>query len=402
MSKPFTDEEMSVLSELAYKSDVIKEGDSFDKVLNDPNIDKWLRKRLKKQYGPIIDNLKKKVNGKNYVVVKTKNIKSTGFGAISIKSPNNEVIVAARGTDGLTAVNDIVNGDAGLVFANGQTAQHKNMERFLDELQKKNYKGFYFTGHSLGGNLAMHGAIYMANTKKVKGVVTFNAPSFNSWYIAEHIFKISKIKSKVTQYMNEDDWVSDINVLGAITIGNIKIIGGNGKDKIGHGNSNNVIGKDGKFKTVSWKHTHILRDAGNGLKGMLSGVGSLNLGGGFLGIIGGLAFPGFARAFTEFLIRQLFGGMGSAVNPNIQINTGTMKHYASSLARVSSRSKSLDRRMNSLYWHLGIEWDTVINLGKLLRAGVLLDYAGRLDKCVRYLNDTASDFESAESQISNV
>lgn len=86
-------------------------------------------------------------------------------------------------------------------------------------------------------------------------------------------------------------------------------------------------------------------------------------------------------------------------NPYIEINTSTMRTYASNLQSLSSRAKSLDRRMNSLYWHLGIDWSTIINLGKLLSAGIILDFAYRLDKCANYLETTATDFENAEKDI---
>lgn len=89
----------------------------------------------------------------------------------------------------------------------------------------------------------------------------------------------------------------------------------------------------------------------------------------------------------------------ATANPYIEINTSTMRTYASTLHSLSSRAKSLDRRMNSLYWQLGIDWSTIINLGKLLSAGIILDFAYRLDKCANYLETTATDFENAEKDI---
>lgn len=88
-------------------------------------------------------------------------------------------------------------------------------------------------------------------------------------------------------------------------------------------------------------------------------------------------------------------------NPYIVINTITMKNYASQLSALSGRAKRLDSKMNSLYWHLGIDWHTISNLGRLLKAEFILDYAYRLDKCVNYLNQTASDFEKVERDISS-
>ena len=55
--------------------------------------------------------------------------------------------------------------------------------------------------------------------------------------------------------------------------------------------------------------------------------------------------------------------------------------------------------MNNMYWHLGIEWDTIANLGKLFKSGIILDFAGRLDKCANYLDKTAEEFNSVERDL---
>lgn len=107
----------------------------------------------------------------------------------------------------------------------------------------------------------------------------------------------------------------------------------------------------------------------------------------------------FINNFKDWLFKHSEGYKYASANTYIQINTDKMKNYAGQLSALSSRSKSLDRRMNSLYWNLGIEWDTISNLGRLLKAEVVLDFAGRLDKCASYLNETASDFEKAERDI---
>lgn len=89
-------------------------------------------------------------------------------------------------------------------------------------------------------------------------------------------------------------------------------------------------------------------------------------------------------------------------NPYIVINTTTMDSYAKQLRTLSKRAKILDGKMNSLYWHLGIEWDTIANLGRLLKAEFVLDYAYRLDKCANYLSDTARDFDAVERDLQGI
>ena len=108
------------------------------------------------------------------------------------------------------------------------------------------------------------------------------------------------------------------------------------------------------------------------------------------------------KKLKEWLFKNSAGYKYASANPYISINTTTMASYASQLRSLSKRSKSLDQKMNSLYWHLGIEWDTIANLGKLLKSGVILDFAGRLDKCANYLTDTASEFNKVERELANV
>lgn len=110
----------------------------------------------------------------------------------------------------------------------------------------------------------------------------------------------------------------------------------------------------------------------------------------------------FMNNFKEWLFKNSAGYKYASANPYISINTTTMASYASQLRSLSKRSKSLDQKMNSLYWHLGIEWDTIANLGKLLKSGVILDFAGRLDKCANYLTDTSSEFNEVERELANV
>lgn len=110
----------------------------------------------------------------------------------------------------------------------------------------------------------------------------------------------------------------------------------------------------------------------------------------------------FANRFKEWLYCQTAGYKYANANPTISINTTTMQQYAVKLRSLSARSKSLDSKMNSLYWNLGISWDSISNLGKLLKAEVILDFATRLDKCAKYLEDTVDDFNKVEENLLNI
>jgi len=100
-----------------------------------------------------------------------------------------------------------------------ETNQHQKMEEFVRELDSKECAGFHFTGHSLGGNVATHGAVYLGDPDKGKRVVTFNSPGFNTYYRTIHSNHIKGIEDKVVNYHNEGDYVSSIEVsFGEIVI----------------------------------------------------------------------------------------------------------------------------------------------------------------------------------------
>ena len=69
------------------------------------------------------------------------------------------------------------------------------------------------------------------------------------------------------------------------------------------------------------------------------------------------------------------------------------------MSALSTRAKNLDSSMNSLYRNLGIDWSSISNLAALLKAEIVLDFANRLDKCVEYMNQTATDFENVEREL---
>ena len=83
-------------------------------------------------------------------------------------------------------------------------------------------------------------------------------------------------------------------------------------------------------------------------------------------------------------------------NSFINVDTGALRTYADRLARVNSRISKLDRRLDTLYGQVGLR-----DLWSLLQADVLTGYSWRLTRCINYLNDTASDFESVERSLTN-
>lgn len=103
--------------------------------------------------------------------------------------------------------------------------------------------------------------------------------------------------------------------------------------------------------------------------------------------------------FKEWLYHNSTGYKYSSANPYISVDTTSMSLYASQLRNLSGRSKSLDWKMNSLYCQMGIDWNSLAKLGKLLKVGVNLDCAGRLDMCANYLESTANEFNDVEQGL---
>ena len=111
------------------------------------------------------------------------------------------------------------------------------------------------------------------------------------------------------------------------------------------------------------------------------------------------------NGLKEWLFKHSAGYKYAQENPQIVINTTNMESYAKRLNNLSLRAKELDRNMNSYYWQLGIEWDAtraVRNLGNFLTANIVLDYAGRLDRCATCLKEIAEGFNNVENELKSI
>lgn len=228
----FTAEEQAVLAQLSYLDIETSELNpvSLYDVLNNENYREKLNKALSGDpksaggYEDVLTGLINKVEGQDYHIVKSVNDRyDTGFSAIAISDPNNDVTVACRGTEDLTKVgrDEDSNRDALTDVQIGlqkETNQQQELEKFIDDLEDCGYDGYYFTGHSLGGNLAIHGAIYVGDPDKVKGVTTYNAPGFNPKYWDIHAMRIMQLAGKITNYENQYDIVSEIFVKPGETV----------------------------------------------------------------------------------------------------------------------------------------------------------------------------------------
>lgn len=101
---------------------------------------------------------------------------------------------------------------------------------------------------------------------------------------------------------------------------------------------------------------------------------------------------------VESLLNKLFDSKSSraAVDPQIVLDTYKLRSYAERIMNVNRRLANLDRRMDSLYKSVGL-----LDLWNLLQADLCTKYSWRLLRAAEYLNDTAADFEAAETELAN-
>lgn len=140
-------------------------------------------------------------------------IDENGFYGCVIESSSNDAIVAFRGSEGLDNYSGLVNdwAKADIMLLNTrETEQHKEVEKFANELIKRDvltkYKNIATTGHSLGGNLASHFAIISSYEgkepifDKLSQAVNFDGPGVSEEYLEYFEDGVQKAGSKITHY----------------------------------------------------------------------------------------------------------------------------------------------------------------------------------------------------------
>lgn len=404
----FTNEEMAILSQLSYKN--LKRGDRlYDQVyrlITNPTNNQ--ERKLSEEYKSVLEGLLKKTKGKDYVVVKSVNNDVTGFQAFAIKDPNNEVTVACRGTEGFDVLNsnesvkDVMYGDLALLNSR-LTPQQAMMYNFMRELETNAsdyggpFEGYYFTGHSLGGNVATHGAITFTPPNKVKGVVTFNAPGFSDDYLKLYAPKILLLNDKMIHYQNEYDVVSSIFLMpGKIIIVDSQLDSHSLDD---HSIYAFKVGDNGKF---SKKEVQIKQPVTYGVTGLTQYADKNELDA--AKIVGGILclfvvarfvkdFYGFSKEKIEELRKNL-----NPTDGYINVDTWLLRDYANSLEKINKKLKNIDSRLNKFYLDLSVDLGDKMTI---LKADLKVNGEYTLLKCINYLRDTAYDFEQAERNIKN-
>lgn len=424
------DQQNHLLTQLSYQSHILQ-----DKYNGQPL--KEIYEKLASTYGKNnedVKNFKRYIDaGLGDIVIKdVANNNVSGFGAIAFEDSNGNVGITYRGTDGIStdSINDWIGNVNALV--SGTSVQTTEAEAFYEKNRDKNGNNYLY-GHSKGGNLSQ--SVFVNHYDEIAKVHNLNTQPINPYGLTIDQ-KIALNSDKMDIVVTSGDYVWFLGGLG-YTLGKIRVMDNScGADA--HGYSSKRYDKDGNIipgQQPVWEYfayagislvTAGVQAAGAGLQFLYNcGVRIIDFVKDDLipaatsvvnAIVDGVKKIG--RDVSKFIdsVTQFFGNIISkskdwfnknfnagyiyaTSNPYININTTTMDSYANQLRILSKRAKTLDGKMNSLYWHLGIEWDTIANLGKLLRAGVILDFAYRLDKCANYLSDTARDFDAVERDL---
>lgn len=83
-------------------------------------------------------------------------------------------------------------------------------------------------------------------------------------------------------------------------------------------------------------------------------------------------------------------------HPSFRLNTEKMRTYSERLNNVNSRILKVDKRLDSLYWQVGL-----LDLWNLMQADLLTGYSVRVRACANALKNTADDYEKTENKIKN-
>lgn len=206
MNRVHSDVEMDLASMIAYQD--IPVGMTLGEYLDINRGDESLRNIV-----DLIDNngLDDCLNWRVMAVADDEN--QSGMYGCMLDDGNGEAIVAFRGSVGLDA-GALLTGDkeqrmdwisADLGLLDGQVTYQQEREReFVRQLYEQygDRYNYTFTGHSLGGNLAMDAAITAPEGMRdnIRGAVGLDSPGFSSEYWEEHADQIAEMEGRFTHY----------------------------------------------------------------------------------------------------------------------------------------------------------------------------------------------------------
>lgn len=137
----------------------------------------------------------------------------TGFYSCTYLGPMGERIVAFRGSEllGNRRYQNDYRADLALAYTT-VTPQQVMVDKYWRKFGESGSGSLAVTGHSLGGNLAVHGALCAppAIRRRIASCHAYNAPGFCREYIREHREDIGALGERIALYQNKYDPVSSM------------------------------------------------------------------------------------------------------------------------------------------------------------------------------------------------
>lgn len=305
------------------------------------------------------------------------------------------------------------------------------------------YNDIDVTGHSNGGDQAMFVAIVCGD--KVSRCISYEGQGLSKEFVNEYADEIEMHKGKIKNICGEKDFVSPllIDIAGETVYvpSDSNLLDGNfdhGAYGLYIANRKVLENNNGNFPESAYVDQVWYCAAIHSVTVYLSEhsdtlfVGpALELFADFAGIIVGLAISGDWKkpeillkagedliiAIKDFAIGEIesciaaikeicknvidcikkltdLSSVFNNMSSQIFVNTNSLRAYASRLSTVNTRISNLDRRLDGLYWKVGL-----LGLWDLIQADALTGYSWRLNRCVSYLNNTATNFEKVEDKL---
>lgn len=425
MAVQFTEAEMLILTSLTYTNDVPKgrydehgfpvaepveltQLDIRGLALRGCEKEKFASEDDYQTYLDTAASLEKKLKENNFVIsryVDQNDSNESGFMAFAIEpvpNPEKEAYVISRGSDLMdgsfmqsinplnedNTLNDWWSADAALAWSE-QTRQQQEMQVFMEGLAK--YDSITLAGHSLGGNLAVYGAVSYPNHEKIKNVYSFNGPGFNPKFHTENLTAIKDLEGRIWNFQNENDMVSSM----LIDVGKVVILeSALTEDNIitNHSLWTCAMDPDGTVRRGASGKKYIWTEAIGAVSNVIS-VG-IKIGEFVLNLQrSGIVINVLKYVQEKIRKAQVVKGV-TTQGSLIKVDPNAFDGYAKRLVKVNQKLRDLDRRMDALYSQVGL-----LDLWNLMHADLLTAHSWRIDKNIEYLRAVKNEFEAAERAV---
>lgn len=418
------DQQNHLLTQLSYQSHLLTEDLSLAEIYSSLS-----ETEKESKYGTLLEEMIAFDLG-GIVISDIANDSVTGFGALAFTDSCGNTGISYRGSDSIKEnLNDWF--DNYYTFRSGTSPQTVQAENFYLKNRDENGNNFLY-GHSKGGELSQ--AVYVNHYTEIKAVHMLNPQPINPqaltpdqiaalnadkvdivvvegdvvWFMGEvpYLFNIRVMKKNGGSILSAHSYISSRYVNGNIVDGTMPAW-----EFIAYP----IINRLAFGLQIGWLHSYglvygcVVRIANLVNDGLWQtamsfindvGVWLTELSADLKEIAVDLKnfLTYVAHNMVEWVKRTFNSGYRVASeNPEIEVDTAKLRNYADRLRAVNRRLAALDRRMDSLYWEVGLR-----DLYSLLRADILTGSNRHITGCEKYLTQTAEDFERLERDISNL